>query len=51
MGVVRSAGGSTGSAEPVEESAESVRLTGAGARVFGAGWLSLCGARFAGARR
>jgi len=51
MGALLSAGGSTESAEPVEESAERVRVTGAGARLFGARWLSLPGARFAGARR
>ena len=50
MGALLSADGSTGSAEPVEELAATVRATGAGERSRGA-WLSLSGAAFAGERR
>ena len=51
MGVLPSADGSTGSAEPVEELAGRVRTTGAGGRSLGARWLSLSGASFAEQRR
>jgi hypothetical protein len=51
MRVLPSSGGSSGSAEPVEESAGRVRATGAGARSLGAGWLSLSGAANASERR
>jgi len=51
MGASLSADGSTGSAEPVEESMARVRATGAGARSLCARWLSLSGAAFAGDRR
>jgi len=44
------ADGSSGSAEPVEESAGRTRPTGAGARSLGASWLPLSGAAFAGER-
>ncbi len=50
MGVLLSADGSSGSAEPVEELAGR-RVTGAGARSLCAGWLSLSGAAFGGERR
>ena len=46
MGVLSSVDGSTGSAEPVEES--RVRATGVRGRSLGARWLSLSGAAFAG---
>jgi hypothetical protein len=46
-----SAGGSSGSAEPVEELAGRMRATGAGARSLCARWLSASGAAFAGERR
>jgi hypothetical protein len=51
MVVLPSADGSTGSAEPVEELAAKMRATGAGARSFGARWLSVFGAAFRGERR
>jgi hypothetical protein len=51
MGVLPSADGSTGSAEPVEELAARVWATGAGARSVCARWLSLSGAAFAGEQR
>ena len=51
MGVLLSADGSSGSAEPVEELAGSARATGAGARSLCARWLSLSGAAFAGEGR
>lgn len=51
MGALRSADGSTRSAEPVEELAGMTRATGTGARSLGASWLSLSGAAFAGERR
>ncbi len=51
MRVLPSADGSTGSAEPVEELAASVRATGAGARSLSASWLSPSSAAFAGERR
>ena len=51
MRVLRSADGSTGSAEPVEELAARVRATGAGERPPWARWLSLSGATLAGERR
>ncbi len=51
MGVLLSADGSTGSAEPVEGLAARVRATGAGAPSLYARWLSLSGAAFAGERR
>ena len=47
MDALSSADGSSGNAEPVEE----LRVTGAGGRSFGARWLSLFGAAFAGERR
>jgi hypothetical protein len=52
MGALSSADGSSGSAEPVEELAASVRAAGAGAQSLSAGWLSLSlsGAAFAGER-
>ncbi len=50
MGVLLSADGLTGSAEPAEELATRVRATGAGARSLHARWLSLSGAAFAGER-
>jgi hypothetical protein len=46
MDTLSSVDGSTGSAEPVEESARLVRATGAGARSLCAGWLLLSGAAF-----
>ena len=51
MRVLPSADGSTGSAEPVEESAGRMRATGAGPRSPCARWLSPSGAAFAGERR
>jgi hypothetical protein len=51
MVALSSAYGSTGSAEPVEEMAGRVRVTGSGARSLCARWLSLFGAAFAGERR
>jgi hypothetical protein len=51
MGVLLSADGSTGSAEPVEELAGRMRAIGAGARSLCARWGSLSGAAFAGERR
>ena len=51
MGVLLSADGSTGSAEPVEELAVRVRATGAGARSLVARWLSVSDAVFAGEQR
>ncbi len=51
MGAFLSANRSTGSAEPVEESAGRVRTTGAHARSFWAGWRCLSGAAVAGERR
>jgi len=51
MGALRSADGSTGSAEPVEELAGRMWATGAGARSLCARWLSLSCAAFAGERR
>jgi hypothetical protein len=51
MGALLSADGSTGSAEPVEELAARVRVTGAGARSLCARCLSVSGAAFAGERR
>jgi hypothetical protein len=44
MGALRSADGSTGSAEPVEELAEKVWVTVAGGRSLCARWLPLSGA-------
>ena len=46
-----SAGGSSGSAEPVEELAGRMRATGAGARSLGAKWQSGSGPALAGERR
>ena len=55
MDALLSADGSNGGAEPVEESRERMRATGAavrvGARSRCARWLSLSGAAFAGERR
>ncbi len=51
MSVLPSADGSSGSAEPVEESAARMRATDAGARSLCATSLSLSGAAFAGERR
>ena len=51
MRVLSSPDGSTGSAEPVEELAGTVRTIGGGARSLCARWLSLSGAAFAGERR
>ncbi len=51
MGVLPSAHGSSGSAEPVKELAGRMRATGAGARSLGARWLSLSGAASVGERR
>jgi hypothetical protein len=51
MGVLPSAEGSSGSAEPLEELTARMRATGAGARSLCARWLSLSGAAFAGERR
>jgi hypothetical protein len=50
MRVLRSADGSSRSAEPVEALAARVRATGAGARSLCARWLSLSGAAFAAER-
>jgi hypothetical protein len=50
MDGLRSADGSSGSAEPIEESAR-MRANGAGARSLCARWLSLSGAAFARERR
>ncbi len=51
MHVLPSADGSTGRAEPVEELAGRVLVTGDGARSVCARWRSLSGAAFAGERR
>ncbi|CAN5212613.1 hypothetical protein BH18ACT5_BH18ACT5_01480 [soil metagenome] len=51
MRVLPSADGSTGSPEPVEELAGTVRATGAGVRALCARWRSRSGAAFAGERR
>ena len=51
MGVLLSADGSSGSAEPVKEFAPRVRATGAGAPSLCARCLSLSRAAFAGERR
>ena len=51
MGAFLSADGSSGSAEPVEELAGTMRETGAGARPLCARWLSLTGAAFGGEGR
>ena len=51
MDALSSADGSSGSAEPVEELAERMRVTGASERSLCARWLSLSGAAFAGERR
>ncbi len=51
MRVLSLATRSSGSAEPVEESAGRMRATGAGAPSLGARCLSLSGAGFAGERR
>jgi hypothetical protein len=51
MDALSSADGSSGSAEPVEKLAGSVRATGSGARSLGARWLSQSGAPFAGETR
>lgn len=48
MGVLSSVDRSTGNAEPVEDLAERVRATGAGARSLWARWLSRSGAAFGG---
>ncbi len=50
MDALSSADGSSGGAEPVEEMAGRLRVTGAGARSLGARWRSLSGAAFAGER-
>ena len=51
MRVLLSADGSSGSADPVEESAARMRATGAGARSLGAKWPSVSGPAFAGEQR
>ena len=51
MGALVSADGSTGSAEPVEESAPRVRATGAGAPSLCTRWPSLSGTPLTGERR
>ena len=51
MRVLVSVVGSSGSAEPVEESAGTMRATKAGARASCPGWRSLSGAAYAGKRR
>jgi hypothetical protein len=51
MGVLSSADGSSGSAEPVDEMAERMRATGAGAPALCPKWLSLFDAAFAGEER
>ncbi len=51
MSGLLSADGSTGSAEPVEELAGIMRMTGAGAQSLCARWQSLSGAALAGERR
>jgi hypothetical protein len=51
MRVLPSEDGSSGSAEPVEEVARTMRPPGAGARSLRATWLSLSGAAFAEERR
>lgn len=51
MDALLSADGSTGSAKPVEDLAERVRATGAGARSLCARWMSLSGAALVGERR
>ncbi len=51
MDALSSADGSTGSAEPVEEMAGRVRVTGSGARSPCGRRLSLSGTPFAGERR
>lgn len=51
MDVLPSAGGSSGSAEPIEESAGRMQATGAGARARWPRWRSLSGAAFAGERQ
>jgi hypothetical protein len=51
MRVLPSGDGSSGSAEPVEDFAESMRATGTGARSLCARWPSLSGAALARERR
>ena len=51
MRVLPSVAGSSGSAEPIEESAGTMRAAGAGAQGLCTRWRSLSGAAFEGERQ